>query len=185
MQQSSGGLSPRQLVRGVQELVLAEAKRERKRAALAAEVEVLREAADDEFRRRCELERALRDAAHLFKRELFEKSEEVAGLQDEVCAMRKWRIKSSAPADGASPPPAAPAAARTELLTAAAAGTWPHVPLAPPAQQQQHAAGYAGKAPPAPRRGAAAEAADFDAWHEELADRLDCAMRRLSPAPDP
>ena len=40
----------------------------------------MRGAADEEFRRRCALERALRDAASAFKRELFEKGEELASL---------------------------------------------------------------------------------------------------------
>ena len=44
------------------------------------QVEGLRAAADEEFRRRCALERALRDAATAFKRELFEKGEELASL---------------------------------------------------------------------------------------------------------
>jgi hypothetical protein len=44
-------------------------------------VEALREAAEEEFRRRCELEKALREAASLFKRELFEKNDELASLQ--------------------------------------------------------------------------------------------------------
>jgi hypothetical protein len=44
------------------------------------QVENLRAAADEEFRRRCALERALRDAASAFKRELFEKGEELASL---------------------------------------------------------------------------------------------------------
>jgi hypothetical protein len=65
----------------MQELVEAEAKRERKRAALSAEVESLRVTAEEEFTRRCDLEQALRKAASLFKRELFEKGEEVAALQ--------------------------------------------------------------------------------------------------------
>ena len=65
---------------------MREAKRERKRAALSAEVELLRESGDEEFRRRCELEKALREAASLFKRELFEKNEELASLQHEVRA---------------------------------------------------------------------------------------------------
>lgn len=43
-------------------------------------MERLRAAADEEFRRRCALERALRDAASAFKRELFEKGEELASL---------------------------------------------------------------------------------------------------------
>lgn len=52
----------------------------------AIQVESLRAAADEEFRRRCALERALRDAASAFKRELFEKGEELASLL--VCFQR-------------------------------------------------------------------------------------------------
>ena len=70
----------------MQGMVAAEAARERRRAALASDVERLRAAADAEFARRVEVERALRDAAALFKRELFEKNEEVASLQ--VCVHR-------------------------------------------------------------------------------------------------
>ena len=37
------------------------------------QVASLRESVEDEFKRRCESERALREAAAMFKRELFEK----------------------------------------------------------------------------------------------------------------
>lgn len=77
--------------RRMQELADAEAKRERKRASLSAEVESLRIAAEEEFTRRCDLEQALRKAASLFKRELFEKGEEVAALQ-----VRHHRVLCSA-----------------------------------------------------------------------------------------
>jgi hypothetical protein len=43
-------------------------------------VENPRAAADEEFRRKCALKRALRDAANAFKRELFEKGKELASL---------------------------------------------------------------------------------------------------------
>lgn len=69
------------ITRRLEEMVATEARRERKRAALVAEVDALKVAADEEFRRRCQLERALRDSAALFKRELHEKNEELLSVQ--------------------------------------------------------------------------------------------------------
>lgn len=69
------------ITRRLEEMVATEARRERKRAALVAEVDALKVAADEEFRRRCQLERALRDSASLFKRELHEKNEELLCVQ--------------------------------------------------------------------------------------------------------
>lgn len=56
-------------------------------------VQALRESSEEEFRRRCELEKALREAASLFKRELYEKNEELSALQCDVAAMHAWHAR--------------------------------------------------------------------------------------------
>ncbi len=48
----------------------------------------LRKSGDEEFQKRTEAERALREAAALFKQELFQRSEEAARLLGEMNALR-------------------------------------------------------------------------------------------------
>ena len=228
----------------LQDLVLREAKRESKRAALSSEVELLRETSDEEFRRRCELEKALREAASLFKRELFEKNEELVSIQHEVTAMRTWHQRSlEAVASATCPSPQMrtsqmrfnPATATEEQLNASvldhiqtqvrerqrpvsgcrsaspgsggyttegASGVYaphdsysydrelasigaavarkpaPSVFTPPPLQKrQQPTSGYSHFTNRQPDE----SNGTYEAWHDELSQRLDLAMSKLSP----
>ncbi|KAK9815831.1 hypothetical protein WJX72_010467 [[Myrmecia] bisecta] len=65
-------------------MVRKEAKREKKRGELMRQMEEVRVRGEEEHGKRVELEMALREAAAIFKRELFDKNEELASLQAEL-----------------------------------------------------------------------------------------------------
>lgn len=66
-------------------MAATEGKRERHRTELEQQVDALRSVGQEEGKRRAALERSLREAACVFKKELWEKAEEVAELQ--VCCL--------------------------------------------------------------------------------------------------
>eukprot|EP00891_Asterochloris_glomerata_P000177 jgi/Astpho2/177/Aster-x0900 len=68
-----------------------EAKRERRRGELVKAVEELRRVGHSEIVRCQELEAALRESAAIFKRELYEKNEELVALQAELGQLREWQ----------------------------------------------------------------------------------------------
>jgi hypothetical protein len=187
------------------------------RSSHDVQVEGLRTAADEEFRRRCALERALRDAASAFKRELFEKGEELASLlvrswghsrrdtmqtapllegakrccvQEEVRSMRNWQNPGSG---RCSAPPLAIAAytpiRTTDPLCERLSACTEDSSMCPPwqaparlcdaamAESRGLCTGFAkGEGRRSPRA-----AAQFDAWHDDLSARLECAMKKLTP----
>eukprot|EP00854_Cymbomonas_tetramitiformis_P004487 gene4487-5500_t len=53
-----------------------------------------REQADTEFKRRCGLEKALSEAATMFKKELWLKSEQLSHMQTEMQQLRDWHLRS-------------------------------------------------------------------------------------------
>jgi hypothetical protein len=78
----------------VAELASKESRQHAQRAELAAQLEALRNTSEDEFQRRTALERALREAAQLFKRELWDKGEEVAELRIQLHQMGHTGLKT-------------------------------------------------------------------------------------------
>jgi chromosome segregation ATPase len=72
----------------------------RRESRLLAQIDTLRTQvtdakhyANEEFKKRSELEGSLREAADVFKRELFAKNEQLQQLQREVNHLREWYVK--------------------------------------------------------------------------------------------
>lgn len=105
------------------------------------QVEELRDAGADEFNRRLSIEATLRQAAALFKRELACKSDEVAGLQQQLRAMRHELTSSNA--CGAA---AVAAAGAARHAAAAAGGSCAGSPCGSPGSPYCAAAGAASPA---------------------------------------
>ena len=49
----------------------------------------------EEFKKRCDLERSLREAASIFKRELYEKEEALAAAHAELRLVRDWQERAA------------------------------------------------------------------------------------------
>jgi DNA-binding Xre family transcriptional regulator len=104
---------------------------------LLPQVEELRDAGADEFNRRLSIEATLRQAAALFKRELATKSDEVAGLQSQLRAMRHELTSSNACGAAA----VAAAGAARHAAAAAAGGSCAASPCGSPGSAYCTAAG--------------------------------------------
>lgn len=80
--------------RKVDELAARERRLLAKLGEMGEQTASAKQTADSEFKRRCELERGLRDAADLFKREMWAKNEELRTLHDEVRQLREWYTRA-------------------------------------------------------------------------------------------
>lgn len=76
-----------------------------------------RDQSDAEFKKRCSLERALQEAAAVFKKELWMKQEEMSRVQGELQGFKDWHARASARLEGERGylPPPGPSAADLEL----------------------------------------------------------------------
>lgn len=71
-----------------------EAQRERKRSDLLKELQEVRDLGEREHAKRRQLEKALRDAASVFKKEMWDKNDEMHALQVELRVLRDQQTKS-------------------------------------------------------------------------------------------
>ena len=82
------------LVRGLEKLGREQKAAHAAREALKKEIPALQSSLDSEHKRRRESERTLREAASAFKREMWEKNEQLHAIQVELRQMREWQTKS-------------------------------------------------------------------------------------------
>ncbi|GMH44386.1 hypothetical protein BSKO_12320 [Bryopsis sp. KO-2023] len=72
------------LIERLSDMGKREAKREKRRSQLIKQVDEIRANGEEEFRRRCQVERALREAAAIFKKELHDKNVELEFVHDQL-----------------------------------------------------------------------------------------------------
>ncbi|KAK3267282.1 hypothetical protein CYMTET_24148 [Cymbomonas tetramitiformis] len=82
------------LTQRVEGMAIKELKLMEKLSTMSTEVTNAREQADTEFKRRCGLEKALSEAATMFKKELWLKSEQLSHMQTEMQQLRDWHLRS-------------------------------------------------------------------------------------------
>lgn len=62
-----------------------------------SQVDEIRETGDEEFKKRCQVEKALRQAASIFKKELHEKNEELGILNGQLRSMQDNPFSKAVP----------------------------------------------------------------------------------------